>query len=174
MKRILICLAAMVLMVACGPNREKEIKDIEQHELTLSNIDISSDDTEAVQMVDLYRKFANDFPEDSLAPAYLMRAADLCINMGQTEQAISLIDTVISLYPGYDDIAGCYFLKGYAYDSGEQYDKAREAYSYFVENYPDHYLAADTRKMMQYIGMSPEEMFEAIMNSANDKNLAQE
>ena len=63
------------------------------------------------------------------------------------------------------------FLKGYAYESGEQYEEAKEAYTQFVESYPDHYLAQDTKKMLQYIGMSPEAMFEAVMNSATDENL---
>lgn len=174
MKKTAIVLVAAVLMAACGADREKEIKTISDHEVALSTIDISMDDSEAVEMLELYRQFAADFPEDSLTPGYLMRAADLCINIGQTEQAISLIDTVLTLYPGYEDIAGCYFMKGYAYDSAEQYEEAREAYTYFVENYPDHYLANDTRKMLDYLGMTPEEMFDAVMNAANDKNLAQQ
>ena len=65
-------------------------------------------------------------------------------------------------------------MKSYAYDSAEQYEEAREAYTYSVENYPDHYLANDTRKMLDYLGMTPEEMFDAVMNAANDKNLAQQ
>ena len=174
MKKTAIVLVAAVLMAACGADREKEIKNISDHEVALSTIDISMDDSEAVEMLELYRQFAADFPEDSLTPGYLIRAADLCINIGQTEQAISLIDTVLTLYPGYEDIAGCYFMKGYAYDSAEQYEEAREAYTYFVENYPDHYLANDTRKMLDYLGMTPEEMFDAVMNAANDKNLAQQ
>lgn len=174
MKKTIICLIGVALLAACSsPNREKEINNISQHEVALSSIDISMDDSEAVEMLALYRQFAADFPEDSLTPGYLMRAADLCINIGQTDQAISLIDTVLTLYPGYEDIAGCYFMKGYAYDSAEQYEEAREAYTYFVENYPDHYLANDTRKMLDFIGMTPEEMFDAVMNAANDKNLAQ-
>jgi outer membrane protein assembly factor BamD (BamD/ComL family) len=173
MKKILVMIAGAMLIAACSsPNREKEVEDIAKHELALSTIDIGNDDSEAVAMLEMYRKFAADFPEDSLTPGYLMRAAEMSINMGMIPQAISLIDTVVSLYPGYEDIAGCYFMKGYAYENGEQYDSAKAAYTYFVENYPDHYLANDTRKMLDYIGMTPEEMFEAVMNNANDKNLA--
>lgn len=43
-----------------------------------------------------------------------------------------------------------------------------------MENYPEHYLAADTKVMLNYIGMNPEEMFDAIMANATDQNLAQE
>ena len=163
-----------MLMAACStPDREKELKNIAEHEQMLSAIDVSSDDNAAMEMLALYRQFANDFPEDNLAPAFMARAADLCINLGKSEDAVNLLDSVITLYPGYEDLAGCYFLKGYAYESAERYDEAKEAYSYFVENYPDHYLAADTKVMINYIGMSPEDMFEAIMANATDQNLVQ-
>ena len=135
MKKTLVIIAASLLMIACGQNREKEIKNIEQHEIELSTIDISSDDSAAVEMVALYRQFAADFPDDSLAPAYMQRAAEICINIGQTDQAIDLLDSIIVMYPSFEDVAGCYFMKGYAYEVAEQIDQAREAYTYFVENY---------------------------------------
>ena len=56
-------------------------------------------------------------------------------------------------------------MKGSAYEQNQQYDLAREAYTEFVEKYPDHVLAPDTRKMLPYIGLTPEEQLEAIMNS---------
>ena len=171
MKKTILIIAASLLMIACGQNREKEIKNIEQHEIELSTIDISSDDSAAVEMVDLYRKYAANFPDDSLAPAYMQRAAEICINIGQTDQAINLLDSVITLYPSFEDVAGCWFMKGYAYETVEQFDQAREAYTYFVENYPDHYLASDTKKMLNFLGMSPEDMFDAIMNMANDEGV---
>ncbi len=175
MKKILTLIAGIALLAACSaPDREKELNNIAEHEQMLSAIDVSSDDDAAIELLALYRKFAADFPEDSLAPAYMTKAADLCINLGKSEEAVALLDSVINLYPGYDDIAGCYFLKGYAYENAEQYEEAKEAYTYFVENYPDHYLATDTKVMLNYIGMNPEEMFDAIMANATDQNLAQE
>ena len=175
MKKILTLIAGIALLAACNtPDREKEINNIAEHEQMLSAIDVSSDDNAAIELLGLYRKFAADFPEDSLAPTYMTKAADLCINLGKSEDAVALLDSVISLYPGYEDIAGCYFLKGYAYENAEQYEEAKEAYTYFVENYPEHYLAADTKVMLNYIGMNPEEMFDAIMANATDQNLAQE
>lgn len=175
MKKILTLIAGIALLAACNtPDREKEINNIAEHEQMLSAIDVSSDDNAAIELLGLYRKFAADFPEDSLAPTYMTKAADLCINLGKNEDAVALLDSVISLYPGYEDIAGCYFLKGYAYENAEQYEEAKEAYTYFVENYPEHYLAADTKVMLNYIGMNPEEMFDAIMANATDQNLAQE
>ena len=174
MKRIFICLLGIALLSACGPNREKQIQAIEAQEQNLSTLDLGTSDEEFTQAINLYRTFAHDFPNDSLAPVYLMRAADASISVGLPEQAVDLLDSIILLYPGFEDLGGCCFLKGYAYETAEQYDKAREAYTYFVDNYPDHYLASDTRKTLPYLGMSPEEMFEAIMNASGTDNLAQE
>lgn len=173
MKKLIFCLLGVALLSACGPNREKEIKAIEEHEQGLSMLTMSTDDSEFVQIIDLYRTFAKHFPDDSLAPVYLMRAADASISAGQTDQAVSLLDSVISLYPGFEDMGGCYFLKGYAYETAEEFDKARETYTYFIDHYPDHYLASDTRKTLPYLGMTAEEMFEAIMNNATNENLAE-
>ena len=171
MKKILILFVSVMLVAACSsPNREKELEKIAEHEQKLSAIDVSSDDSAALEMLALYRQFAADFPEDSLAPAFMARAADLCINLGMSDDAVNLLDSIITLYPGYEDIAGCYFLKGYAYESAERYDEAKEAYNYFVENYPDHYLAADTRRLIPLIGLTPEEQLEAVLKQANTEN----
>ena len=145
MKRIFLCLLAVSLLAACGPNREKQIKAIAEHEQQLSTLEMSTQDAEFHEIIDLYRTFAHDFPDDSLAPVYMMRAADASISVGLPEQAVQLLDSVITLY------------------------QAREAYTYFVDNYPDHYLAPDTRKTLPYLGMTAEEMFEAIMNAAQEQ-----
>lgn len=169
MKKTLTLLAAALLLAACGgPSREKQIADIERQEEQISTADINAQDEDIAPLVQSYTRFANDFADDSLAPVYLQRAADLCISLGNTDRAISLLDSVVSLYTGYEDVAGCYFLKGYAYETAEQYDKAAEAYTYFVDNYPDHPLASDTRLSIQYLGMSAEEMLEAILASNAD------
>lgn len=166
MKRIYISLLAVLLLAACGPNREKELAAIETHEQQLSALDVNTQDSELNELVSLYTRFANHFPDDSLAPVYLQRAADLCISLSQSDRAVQLLDSIVSQYPGFEDLGGCYFLKGYAFETSEEYDSAREAYTYFVDNYPDHPLAADTRRSIDYLGMTPEEMLEAILANA--------
>ena len=166
MKRIYVCLLAALLLAACGPNREKELKAIEEHEMQLSALDVNTQDSELGEMVTLYMQFADHFPNDSLAPVYMQRAADLCISLSQSDRAVQVLDSLIAQYPGYEDLGGCYFLKGYAYETAEQYDSAREAYTYFVNNYPDHPLAADTRRSIDFLGMTPEEMLEILLADA--------
>lgn len=170
-KNYLLIAFSLFLLAACSPDREKQIAAIEKHESELSMLDVSVDEEKAHEMIGLYRQFVNDFPDDSLAPVYLMRVADISITLGETEQAVNVLDSIINIYPGFEDVPFCLFQKGYAYEASEQFDQARQCYQEFVDEYPDHYMAADTRKMLPYIGLSPEEMFEAIMNNATDQNL---
>lgn len=169
MKRLILCLMGMIMLASCGPNREKQLRNIEEHEEALSTVDRLAEDSEVDALLSLYRSFAADFPDDSLAPVFLMRAADINISLGHTDEAITLLDTVIDLYPGFEDLGGCWFLKGYAFECAEQFDSARNVYTYFVDNYPEHDLASDTRKTLPYLGMSAEEMLEAILNSSHEE-----
>lgn len=170
MKKITIVAVAVVLMTACGskneiPDRDLLVDSIEVMEKGLANFSVNADMEKANHMVALYSLFANSFPDDSLAPIYMFRAAEIGINTGNFEASIATLDSIMELYPGYEDIALCQFMKGSAYEQNQQYDLAREAYTEFVEKYPDHVLAPDTRKMLPYIGLTPEEQLEAIMNS---------
>ncbi len=176
MKRIILILAGLALMTACGhkASQEELAKEIEEQEATLNYLDIDNADSTLCEMISLYRQYYNRFPADSMAPVYMRRTADLCITLGSADEAVALLDSIIAMYPDYDDLAGCWFLKGYAYETAENYDSARVAYTYFVETYPDHYLAKDTRTTLQYLGLPVEEMFEAIMAGATAENLVME
>lgn len=176
MKKILFVVVAVLTFAACGHkvNRADLLSDIEQKEASLdySSCDIDAIDSVKNEMVVLYRQFYTTFPTDSLAPGYMQRVADMLISLERTDEAVAVLDSIIKQYPEYQDMGGCWFLKGYAYEEAEQFPQAREAYTYFIDNYPDHYLAESTRSAIQYIGMTPEEMFDAIMNSASDKGLS--
>lgn len=170
MKKLLILALGAMLLAACGPNRDKELENITNHEQEISVLNVASDIEKAHEMMNLYRQFVANFPDDSLAPVFMLRMAEINLNMGESEQAVAILDSIIDLYPGFEEVGGCQFLKGQAYEANQQYDLAREAYTEFVEKYPDHYLAADTRKMLPYVGLTPEEQLEAILDSAEPED----
>lgn len=161
-------LAFGLILASCG-NKEKAldhdelIDSIGNMEQRLAAYSITADTAKANQMLSLYNQFVESYPDDSLAPVYLMNAAEININLSNYEQGLNLLDSIITLYPGFEEIGMCQFLKGQAYEQNQQYDLAREAYTEFVTNYPDHVLAADTRKMIPLVGLTPEEQLEAIL-----------
>lgn len=168
MRKIILAIMGMGLLAACGnknnvPDRDVLVDSIEVMEQSLMNASVNTDLQKSNQMIALYDLFANNYPDDSLAPIYMMRSAEIEINTGNYEAGIATLDSIMNLYPGYEELPICQFMKGTAYEMNQQYDLAREAYTEFVERYPDHVLASDTRKILPYVGLTPEEQLEAIM-----------
>ena len=157
----------LLLLASCGNKSELDhdqlIDSIGRMHEQLSDYTVNADTAKAHQMLALYDQFVKSYPEDSLAPIYMLNAAEININLSNYEQGISLLDSILTLYTGFEDLPICQFLKGQAYEQNQQYDLAREAYTEFVEKYPDHILAADTRKMIPLVGLTPEEQLEAIL-----------
>jgi len=160
MKKIFLLVAACAVLVACGPSREERVDQILDFEDSVFENAIGADPATADQLTDLYVAFADKYPQDSLTPQFLMKGAEMQSNVIHTERSIELFDRVINDYPYFSEVPMCYFLKGNAYDLNCQYDEAKKAYEEFLEKYPDHFMAADTRKLIPLVGMSPEEIFE--------------
>lgn len=161
-------LIASAMFVACGPNRQEMVNQIEDFEDSIFEGALGADPEIADKLTDMYVKFADKFANDTLAPQFLMKAGEVQSNVLHTERAVELYDRVISQYPDFDDVPMCYFLKGNAYDINSMYDEARKAYQEFVDLYPDHFMAKDTRTMLSRSTMSPEEMLEEILANAGD------
>ena len=169
MKKIAILSLGVLLAVACGtknnvPDHDALIDSIGNEEKSLAYFAVGADTAKANHIIALYDLFVSNFPDDSLAPIYMMRTAEVQINTGNFEEGINTLDSIMALYPGFEDIAMCQFLKGTAYEQNQQYDLAREAYTEFVDKYPDHVLASDTRKMLPLIGLTPEEQLEVLLS----------
>lgn len=165
------------VLVACGSNNEETIDTLSQESLvdSIDSLDLSLredfkiDTAKSNKMIAWCLEYANRFPEDSLAPVYMLKSAQIQINGGNFEQGLATLDSIIELYPGFEDVAICQYLKGQAYEQNQEYEKAREAYTLFVTNYPDHYLAPDTRKMLPLVGLSPEEQLQKVLDSKKKK-----
>ena len=110
MKRLVLFLSITALLVACGPSRQDSIDQIEDFEDSLTESAIVVDSAAAEQLTNLYVEFADKYPSDSLAPQYLMKAADMQSNVMNTERAVALFDRIIENYPDFDQLPICYFL----------------------------------------------------------------
>ncbi len=166
----LVAMAMLMMCVNCTSQRDKALDKILTYEGTIdfatTKVDIPTGET----LVKMYVGFANDYPTDSLAPMYLMKAADVAMNIKRGDVAIKYLDRVVKDYPEYDKLADCYFMRGYVYETVlTDTDKAKQAYELFLVQYPNHPLAADTRIIIQNLSLSDEEIIKMIM----EKNMAQ-
>lgn len=176
MKKIFLMsvLGLVLCMTACKPNRDETLAKIHLYEDSVLMLDIVADPLMADTMIDMYSNFAMRFPKDSLAPLYLFRAAEVAANVGKTDNALDFLDQLIEKYPNYEDLGGAYFLIGYTYENAGKFDLAKEAYGTFVEQYPEHPLAADTKKMIPQLGLSPEEVLAKLIENTSVANLTAE
>ena len=174
MKRrtIVLCTVALSLLSACcTPQRDKDLTAIKEYE---NNIDLQNskiDTTIGKELITMYTDFSSKYPGDSLAPMYIMKAADVSANIGDIENAITYIDKVIAEYPSFDKVAECYFFKGFIYETvAQDKEKAREAYTAFIEEFPTHPLVENTKAIINNLSLSDEEIIQMILEK-NQGNL---
>ena len=166
----LLTMATLMVCVNCTSQRDKALNEILSYEATIDFAATKVDMPTGETLVKMYVGFANDYPNDSLAPMYLTKAADVAMNIKRGDIAIKYLDRVVKDYPDYDKLADCYFMRGYVYETVlADINKAKEAYELFLLQYPNHPLAADTRIIIQNLSLSDEEIIKMIM----EKNMAQ-
>lgn len=140
---------------------EKKIEDIANAESELLEVandkEIAASQTE--QLITMYEGFANDYPEDSLAPFYLFKAAELFRSTGSPTKAIDLYDSIRDEYEDFEKRPHCLFLKAFTYEN--EIGNAAQAklhYQEFLQQYPNHELAESVEFSLQFLGLTPEEI----------------
>lgn len=178
MKKLFLCALGAIIFAACGNNNNDDTNataSAPDHDALMDSISaieqavgeegmLFSADT-AEMMVNMYTRFVNHFPEDSLTPIYMMRTADIEINRGRLETGIAIFDSVIENYTpgGFEFYADCMLRKAEALDQdGEHGQEAIAAYGKFVEAFPNHPAAKDLEKRFKFSKMSQQELLDAV------------
>jgi outer membrane protein assembly factor BamD (BamD/ComL family) len=166
MKKVILISVALMSMMACsGPNKSGDTKASLHDSIAVSednmfnneNKRITRDD--ALDLIRLYEKYADKYPEDTLAPVYLFRASDISMNLQQPVKTIDLFNKIMAKYPDYEKTPSVMFLKAFVYeDQLHDLNKAKKYYEEFLEKYPDSDFADDARISLQNLGKSPEEL----------------
>jgi tetratricopeptide (TPR) repeat protein len=115
----------------------------------------------AVALLDVYKAYAKAYPQDSLSPEYLVRAAGIQRNLRDPQAAIDLYDRVIRDYPEWKDVVVCYYQKGLIYqDDLKQLGAAKTAYEEVVRLFPDHTFGKEAKIMIDNLQYTDEELIE--------------
>lgn len=149
-----------IVMVACGPSKDEKAGKIDQLEQELFSDQKSGVNKEkAIQLTEAYIEYADLFPEDSVTPDYLFRAADMSMNIFSSGKAIDLYNRIIRDYPDYKKAPQCVFLKAFVYENNlGDLNSAKKYYEEFLAKYPDDDFADDAKMSLQNLGKSPEEL----------------
>lgn len=166
-KSTLFFLAFVLIVVACdGPPKEKKVDAasltdsiLKQEAKVYDTNQNRLQKQDAVLLVDLYEKYADTYPDDSMSADYLFRAADISMNLKKPKQTIALFDRILSTYPDYEKAAAVLFLKAFVYeDQLQDYDNAKKYYELFISKFPESDFADDAEVSLKNLGKSPEEL----------------
>ncbi|MEI7896284.1 MAG: tetratricopeptide repeat protein [bacterium] len=148
----------LMMIVSCGPSREKTVSRIDVMEKSLFSPEaVSFNKAKADSLLSLYEVFIKEYPKDSLAPGYLFKAANISMNSGDGSKALTLFDQYLQNYPDKPKASLCLFFKAFVYENVIQnLDKARETYLLFIEKYPTDNFTRDARLAIQNLGKTPD------------------
>ena len=173
-------LLTCIILCGCGPstknlaekNRLALNSEIQTLQYTLAKAeDATKDVAAAMQLIEKSQTYANTYPQDSLAPVYLFRAADVSRGIGRHDLAIELWGRVGKEFNSFRRAPEALFLQGFTCDRDlENADKARFYYQKFLETYPGHSLVSDVQLMLVHLDneKSPQELIREFKRQ-NDK-----
>jgi len=163
----IILMIFSVFLASCeGPTAESKEKEksieesIAELENELFNTNQSKlDKRKALDLVNLYVKYVNQYPDEPISPEYLFKASDISMNLNRPRKTIQLFDRILTEYPDYNKTPSALFLKAFVYeDQLQDYDNAKKYYILFLEKYPNSEFADDAEVSIKNLGKSPEEL----------------
>ena len=158
--KIVIVFVLALFIVSCKSNSDKLSKEINEKEKEFYLTGNPVPDKEKVnELLELYSKFADSYPKDSLTPVFLYKAATLSMNTDKSENAIIMLDRIINDYNDFPKLPETFFLKAFIYDNNiKNINKAREAYTVFLQKFPKNDLANDAAISLDNLGKTPEQI----------------
>ena len=164
LKLMSVALLACV-MLACGGNEKKITQeDLKAAESTLSDERGMLNKEAVPAVVEQYCEFVKQNPKDPQAPEWLFKAMQVEVRVGETDKAIELTNKLAKDYPEYENVpVALVMLASDVYnDQLHDLDQARATYERVVKDYPDSEWAKTAAQLIEFLGMTPEEMLSKI------------
>jgi len=116
-------------------------------------------DVTAGLAIKAYSDYAGLFPDDSLTPDYLFKAAEIATATKQYPQALTYYKSITDKYPNYTYKQESLFLQGYLLDNFLNDDaKAKIIYEEVIVKYPESTYANDAKAAITNLGKTDEEL----------------
>jgi len=165
----------LALLVSCSTQNDsvEAIADLERE--LYSNAKSVFDPQIAENLVSHYEAFVVEYPQDSLAPFYLFKGAEVAMGMGSSDKAIELYGRVYGEFPDFPKASTSLFLIGFVNETQKKnLAEAQKYYRRFIAEFPKHNLINDAQFSLDNLGKSDEEIikeFEAKLANPNQDSL---
>ena len=143
---------------------QKRIRAMEDSLFEHHALDLRS----AQAMIDVYKAYAAAYPQDSLAPEFIFRAAGIHETMHHTDEALVLYDRVGKDYPQWENRVVLLFKKAVMLHNEGRLGEARTAYMEVIASYPDHKFAKDARVLVESMGTGQQDWIKNAQEKEDD------
>ncbi len=164
---------AVALLAACGKKAETATEITTRIQAMEDSVfsSMTFDKRRAQALLDVYKAYASAYPQDTLAPEYLFRAANVAKSMHDGEQSITIYDRVIKEYPSWRRLPDVFYLKAFTIDSElDRKGEAQTAYKEVISRYPDHPFAKDAKAMIENLQYTDEELIQRFQQMQGDSS----
>lgn len=156
------------ILVSCGNAKEKKMGDIHVMQVHMDSILKASpvlkpeEQNQAQQLVQSYLDFATQWPDDSLAPRYMLQAAVLLQMIPDYMGEINVLQKLASAYPQTDYAPQALSLAAkVSEEEMNDANKARKFYAEIKDKYPNSDYAVNIDLQIEFAG-DPEGLLDAI------------
>jgi outer membrane protein assembly factor BamD (BamD/ComL family) len=164
----IVLVLAMSVLASCNENSnvssQEELNQnilVLQKRLMKNSASINTEQGDS--MIALYKQYAEEFSEDSIAIEYLYRAAGIEMGMERNEACVQTLVLIQERYPKSDLIPSVLQLEAFIYDTQFQdYDKARAILDKLIKDYPNDKLTPNAKAYRDMIGKNPEDLFRKV------------
>ena len=175
MRTSLIILASVfIIFVSCSTSQ----RDIDMEKIASIEKQLINDSTKlfnkklAIDIIELYSDFSDNYPADSLSPLYLFKAGRLTMNMNNGNKSIAFFDKIINQYPNSEKVPETIFLSAFVYENLLNDDQhAKQMYLKFMKLYPNNVLYKDAKASIANMGKSLDEIIKGFEKTQPSKAL---
>jgi tetratricopeptide (TPR) repeat protein len=169
--KMAVFMAGMLILVSAGGCKERADKQLERDRERILELDRSLYDKTgnlpgyivAEEAIVAFREFGNNYPEDSLALPFHIKAGDIAFTLGKIKTVTEIYGEILTLYPSGDHTPYLYLRLGNLYnDELQDTVTARIYFERLIAEYPEGKRAEDAATMLEMLGLSIEEQMEVI------------
>jgi len=165
MKQLFYFALGLLFFASCTEKKVDEQSALTARIDSLENIlltdSLNLSDAPASEVIKAYLKYADTYPDDSSAVDYLFKAADVMRGMYRHQDAIQVLELVVSRYPKSDKAPAALFYAGFILHADtEQNNLAVPYFQRLIDDFPEHPLANDARNLMPLLNMNEEQLLD--------------
>lgn len=165
---VMVLLSAL-LLAGCAGNSASALQEIESLQTKFDEVNTGNDlpneatVVAAKALITALKQYPEQFPNDTACARMLYRAAGKQELLGQTNEAIATYEQIRLGYLEHELAPVSFYRIGYLYEMVlRDFNRARQRYTAFAEQYPEHPLAEKMDLQLEYLGRE-DELLEAIL-----------